>query len=83
MGCWLQQEVERRQLFVTDGPSEFKAWMKVVDKFSKVVIFFFAAGSCTCDVVNISFVEVRLLSGMLLEDLLFDVADEQTSVVRS
>ena len=67
-------------MFVTDGPSEFKAWMKVVDKFSKVVNFFFAAGSKS---INISFVEVRLLSGMLLEDLLFDVADEQTSVVRS
>lgn len=57
--------------------------MKVVDKFSKVVKFVFAAGSCTCDVVKISFVEVRLLSGILLEDLLFDVADEQTTVVRS
>ena len=57
--------------------------MKVVDKFSKVVKFVFAAGSCTCDVVKISFVEVRLLSGILLEDLLFDVADEPTTVVRS
>ena len=70
-------------MIVTDGPSEFKAWMKVVDKFSKVVKFVFAAGSCSCDVVKISFVEVRLLSGILLEDLLFDVADEQTTVVRS
>ena len=70
-------------MIVTDGPSEFKAWMKVFDKFSKVVKFVFAAGSCTCDVVKISFVEVRLLSGILLEDLLFDVADEQTTVVRS
>ena len=70
-------------MIVTDGPSEFKAWMKVVDKFIKVVKFVFAAGSCTCDVVKISFVEVRLLSGILLEDLLFDVADEQTTVVRS
>ena len=67
-------------MIVTDGPSEFKAWMKVVDKFSKVVKFVLAAG---CDVVNISFVEVRLLSRILLEDLFFDVADEQTSVVRS
>lgn len=70
-------------MIVTDGPSEFKAWMKVIDKFIKVVKFVFAAGSCTCDVVKISFVEVRLLSGILLEDLLFDVADEQTTVVRS
>ena len=57
--------------------------MKVVDKFIKVVKFVFAAGSRTCDVVKISFVEVRLLSGILLEDLLFDVADEPTTVVRS
>ena len=57
--------------------------MKVVDKFSKVVKSVFAAGSCHCDVVNISFVEVGLLSGILLEDLFFDAADEQTSVVRS
>ena len=57
--------------------------MKVVDKFSKVVKFVSAAGSCAGHVVNISFVEVRLLSEILLEDFSFDVADEQTSAVRS
>ena len=57
--------------------------MKVVHKFSKVVKFIFAAGSCACVVVNVSFVEVRLFSKIMLKDLLFDVADEKTSLLWS
>ena len=57
--------------------------MKVVDKFSKVVKFVSAAENCAGHVVYISFVEIRPLSGILLENLFFDVADEQKSLVRS
>ena len=56
--------------------------MEVVDEVGKTIKFILTAGSFPCNAINVMFIEVGLGSRILLENLFFEVADEQTGVVR-